>query len=402
MARQKWRDKYRAASFRGVRFFVDVSNFEGGRRGPLHEFTDRDEPFKEDTGRAARKYPTDGYVLGTNYLDAKRKLIAALEKKGPGDLIHPYYGKVRVCVDQRFTVRESRTEGGIARFSMPFVEAGKVKFPKSGLDPRGLVEKAQGALDAAASADFAENFSILEQAAFVVNSATEKVQAFADRVDAATAGISATADQIAELAFSVRNLKSTVNDLISKPTELAAKIMASLDLLVVSLDPSDVLDTVKQIFNFGDDDASFPRTTASREQQYRNQISINTLIQVFAVSRASTAAANVTFKSTDEAIAEQAILTNKIDALSENPETSDTVYTTLQEIRAQVVQAVPDITQGLASVTDLQIPATTNSIVLAYELNKSLDDEQDLIDRNRLRHPGFVVGGSTIEVLDRG
>ena len=43
-----WRDNYRAASFRGVAFFVESADSTHGRRQAVHEHAQRDVPYTED------------------------------------------------------------------------------------------------------------------------------------------------------------------------------------------------------------------------------------------------------------------------------------------------------------------------------------------------------------------
>ncbi|TNY06237.1 DNA circularization protein, partial [Escherichia coli] len=47
-------DDLRPASFRGVGFFVASDQGEYGRRGPVHEYPNRDNPYFEDLGEKAR------------------------------------------------------------------------------------------------------------------------------------------------------------------------------------------------------------------------------------------------------------------------------------------------------------------------------------------------------------
>ena len=59
-----WKDELRPASFRGVEFFIDVSQKSLGRRAVLHEFPNRETPYTEDMGRVAEGFEIEGHVLG--------------------------------------------------------------------------------------------------------------------------------------------------------------------------------------------------------------------------------------------------------------------------------------------------------------------------------------------------
>ncbi len=124
-----WREQLREASFRGVKFYVDGAETEVGRRTVLHEYPFKDIPWNEDLGKATRHYTVTAYVVQSldnsyDYFVERDKLIAALEEKDAGTLIHPYLGELQVVLAERASIEETSADGGIARFRMPFRDAG--------------------------------------------------------------------------------------------------------------------------------------------------------------------------------------------------------------------------------------------------------------------------------------
>ena len=122
---QPWRAAMQPASFRGAGFHVDRGGQAGGRRGPTHEYPNRDTPWSEDLGRKARRWPITAYVIGPNYIPGRDALIAACEAEGPATLVHPTLGSMQVKCES-YTVTETREHGGMATFEMAFVEAGSL------------------------------------------------------------------------------------------------------------------------------------------------------------------------------------------------------------------------------------------------------------------------------------
>src|SRR5262245_19531438 len=118
-----WRDRLVPASFGGVEFKVDTSGRAGGRRGVNHEFPKRDTPSDEDLGRRAKRWAISGYIIGPDYDEAADSLEDVLNREGPGQLIHPTMGEMRVRCEV-YTRSERRQEGGMATFDMTFIEAG--------------------------------------------------------------------------------------------------------------------------------------------------------------------------------------------------------------------------------------------------------------------------------------
>src|SRR5271163_2784072 len=103
-----WATKLRPASFRGVRFYVDTANAEGGRRWADHEYPARNTPFAEDLGRAQRVWRFTGYVIGDTWPLQRDALIRACEQDGPGELVHPTIGGTVQAACRVYTATEER------------------------------------------------------------------------------------------------------------------------------------------------------------------------------------------------------------------------------------------------------------------------------------------------------
>lgn len=161
------RDNIQPSSFRGVPFEVESIQGTHGRRSVTHKYPKRDKSFSEDLGRETRRFTFEGFVVGHDYLIKKNNLINAIESSnGPGELIHPFFGRISVVVIS-FNVRESKSEGGSAHFSFVCEEAGDLVFPSSKDDTPSVVRmKASDAL-AATRSNFANSFSTLGQQDFI-------------------------------------------------------------------------------------------------------------------------------------------------------------------------------------------------------------------------------------------
>lgn len=88
----------RKASFRGVSFWVNSNAGENGRKTAIHEYPNKDTVWVEDLGRSQRRYHIQGFVLGSDYLTQRQLLINAVEQEGPGNLIHPTLGMLKVSI----------------------------------------------------------------------------------------------------------------------------------------------------------------------------------------------------------------------------------------------------------------------------------------------------------------
>lgn len=125
-----WRDRYQPAAFRNAQFFVETDARVGGRRVAVHEYPKRNTPYAEDMGRKAFRYLVQGYLIGPHYWEQKNRLVAELDKDGPGMLRLPLpynMADVKVTV-VAYTVTEGREKGGFCTVEMDFVEYGDPQF----------------------------------------------------------------------------------------------------------------------------------------------------------------------------------------------------------------------------------------------------------------------------------
>lgn len=184
------------ASFRGVSFWVESSDLSVGRRTVTHQYPQRDEPFTEDLGRAAREYRFSAFVLGDDYIEQAKKLREALEKPGAATLVHPEFGEIQVVAQPGASMSFSQSMRRV-NFSLAFVEAGLNAFPT----PEGASQQASRAaadqVSEAASESFEDsltlddiedfvqdalNGDLLDALDIISNSEIAKVLDFADRV----------------------------------------------------------------------------------------------------------------------------------------------------------------------------------------------------------------------------
>jgi prophage DNA circulation protein len=80
----------------------------------------------------------------------------------------------------------------------------------------------------------------------------------------------------------------------------------------------------------------------------------------------------------------------------------DTAFPALNQLRADLVRAVPGEDSGLARLVSYAPAFTVPSLVLAFQLYGDVTREADIVARNSIRHPGFVIGGRALEVLSSG
>jgi prophage DNA circulation protein len=388
-----WTDKFRKGSFRGVAFFVDKHELSSGRRFQNHEFPQRDKSRSEDLGRKIRKFTLDLFVLGEDYFEDRDALIAALETEGPGELIHPYLGR-KVVQAGSFTVSESRSERRIATFATEFQESGQLLFPES------VEDETQKALDNAdevieESKSFLESaYDVANQPARIVNAASDLISGVSDAIEDS---VKKFTQPIADLSFAISNLKADANDLARNKTLMGDRMSEVIGQLLSEFEDDE--DTSQKILGnlatFGDDLDPVVGTTPTAERQSDNQDAIVNFTKQQALANQSKAAVQVAFVSAESAVEVRDSIFSGLDTQLEQ-DISDDLFQSVRNLQASMTETIPAAIVGetISFTPRKTIPA----IVVAHRLFNDIGKEQDVIDQNSIRHPGFVPGNQALEV----
>ncbi|WP_336341761.1 DNA circularization protein [Pseudomonas atacamensis] len=431
-----WRDNYRAASFRGVPFFVESADSTHGRRQAVHEHAQRDVPYTEDLGRKAREFSVSGYMIGADYQAQRDELIKACETAGPGVLVHPYRGEMTVTC-RGLGVSESSGEGGMCVIKLTFLEAGEASFPSAKVDTVNAISEKGNAVTAAAEKSFVSDFLTTGFPAYVAQSAATSLAELGEFM--ASPGLSFAGDLQAASDFysQAKGLASDAFALVQQPLQMVSRI-TGLFGSIRSAFGSGAFGMLTSLFDRSPSSYSGSTATPSRQQQAKNTIALDSLVRQVAIAEAAKAAVvtqtavavsapvsagkgvGATQASTRPAKVQTAIsltptvydsyqaaikvreeLVDRIDAESEATP-NDEVYVALSDLRTSVVQAVPNPEQDLARIVQYTPRETLPSLLVAYQIYGDAGRADEIAVRNSPRHPGFLMGGNELEVLADG
>jgi prophage DNA circulation protein len=166
-----WRDQLQEGSFRGAAFLIEAADADIGRRVQVHEYPLRDDPFVEDLGRKGRELSLELFVVGDAYMADRDALRDAIESPGTGTLVHPYLGEMTVAVT-RCKMSESTREGGMARFSVTFVESTEPEYPSASESEWTIIVGETVQTSDALELSFDDAFDVLDVAGYVLDEAT--------------------------------------------------------------------------------------------------------------------------------------------------------------------------------------------------------------------------------------
>jgi prophage DNA circulation protein len=366
-----WRDYLRNASFRHIPFMVEGAELSAGRRLARHEYPQRDEPWLEDMGRRAREYRVDAYIIGPDYMAGRDELLAAIEEPGLGQLVHPWLGTVTVTVTDA-TLTESTEHGGCAHFVLSFVEAGVDQEPQSAPDTSAVLDEQAAATDEAIIQDFSESFSIKKQPGFVIDDARLAVTQ-------ATAAIGGALGQIDSLMRTPAALGMAVMGLISAGVSLVSLVNYRLPVL------------------------SIPFFTPARARQTANREAITSLVSDAATARRVVDLANTDRPTLDDARADRAEISRIVDVVLYNPTTRVRTADALMQLRTEAISHIRSVTPHLPRLARVTPQATRPVIVQAHEFYGAdwfvEDRAAEIVRRNRIRHPGFLLAGQPLEMV---
>lgn len=400
----------RPGSFRGVPFLVAFeAEDETGRRAEIHRYPQRDDAYVEDLGRKTEPFTIEAMVLGDDYLARANELHRACGDAGPGDLVHPWLGTRRVfCLTAKR--KFSSREGGSARFSLTFVDAGDNRYPTSVADTRIGTRTAADSARIPIEGDFSGAWSVDRSSSFVGLSASDLVRKLSDALSGASMlpRLGFTGPSLPGYNLSLSSLSGNASSLISTPATLSSQIFSlirSFGGLFAS--PRSAARGYQSLASWSSSLSPVPAIgTATRLRQADNQAALVALVSRAALVEEARQSADIEFEHYDEAVSWRRDLSDRLDTemLVAADAGDDASYRALENVR---VAAARDIGARGADLSRLAtfVPATTRpSLAVAWQIygdDPTVVEQRaaDLARRNRVVHPGFVPGGRELQVL---
>ena len=489
-----WRDSWLQGSFRGVPFLFTSHNSSLGRRTQLHEYPGRDDPYVEDLGLKAGVWNLNVFVIGANYNTARDALIAAFNKAGPGDFIHPYLG-MKLAVVTNSELMESSDGLGMARFSVTFTQSSQPKYPSAAADTQAAVASSAAIAQTAAADSFGSRVSAyLTQATSYVslasgilsgglvsslmvwanqylpvgqilgsvaqlNQAASGLKSFLADPAAFGGGITSLFASFGPLATSIFDPSAATSGLpqpsgygaawVATPAYSASSSNSKSAYVASTIATQDALQTqaTLAIQTFGTWGATLTPSNPTALQTIQtacgNQTDLPLLIYsvqqsvlggvgviipsislyvgpgmsvteptalliVIAAELATLArrasliqealaTAKMSFYSASDAFAIRDPLAWRLEVEAEGAD--DAVCQALLDLRQQVQSDITVRSITLPTVTQYFNKITLPATVLAWQIYGDATMDADIVSRNGIANPGFVMGGQTLEVL---
>lgn len=382
-----------------MEFHIGSANQSGGRRLAVHEFPQRDGAKVEDLGRRPHGFDLDCLVIGANYDQARDALITALDASGPGSLVHPYRGTLTVSVES-WRLQETKEEGGAAFFNISFISEGETR-PTQTADSGSGVEAAAADASAEGGAGVEERFSVGGLPGFVAEGAAGRLGALADGLQGAMGRLRSAREAISNVGLRISNMRSGALALVRQVPNMRAAVAGLIaDIRLLADTPRAAYRELRNLIGFSTGEAA-PGQTPARMAERRNAEALDRLVTLTAAAEAARAVAAMTFDSYDDAQAVREDLVGRIDAaaMAYADAGDDGAFQALRVLGLAVVRDITARGGSLSRLYDYSLISTEPVLVTAQRLYGDVRRAEEIVERNRVAHPGFVPAGQTLEVL---
>lgn len=401
-------DQFRAASFRGVTFLVEGGEKSFGPRVITHEFPQRSEPWHEFSGQIPQEFTLEAALLGETGADDADKLEAALLDQSSATLVHPLYGSLDVVVIPPVRRRFSTAEAGHHRFTITFQRTGEEASPQTTVNTADAVSATADKSLTSLLDEFSDQFNPAVRSGYVLEAAAAGVRDLTAQVNGAFR-VAGLADNVADgiIGTGISSLLNIEAGAFPAARHLGARLLALFAYdtrrapVPVSL-PSAML-ALGSASGLGAATTPAPITTPSRSVAAANEAALVTLMRGGAAVEAIRAASSAGWSNHQEAIAWRNAAAATLDDLSDRVE-STTTWRGLVDLRTAMAVDVTTRAAPLPRLMKVVPSETTSATLLAYRLDGDARSTlfaraDDLVTRNKIRHPGFVRGGEELEVL---
>lgn len=395
-----WKEQLQPASFRGVSFHIDSVDTNFGRRNQVHEYPRRETPYSEDLGKKAREYSFRAYVLGDNYLIDLDRLMKAIEDKtSPGTLVHPSLG-AKLVIPTRCSVSFSNREGGIEYFNLSFVEAGENRFPKDSKNSKAKVFERIGSFRDLLKDNLERVYQGSSQVEAVTGRSFSAANDFLDLMETSLQYSGPVQEVFSSFKTGVAKLRSRLVSLVYSPGEMADEFIGLFETFnSAQVDPQVKLDSSLRLLDLDALEDTPETTTVTEETALSNDRILRYFLRGLSLGQSAQAVVELSFPSKKEALETRDLLRDLME--EEELGLSDFGFSelanSLSSLRAELVQDIHERAVFLPNISTIELSEPLPALVLAYRLHDDSDEEQSLVERNRIANPLFAAG--SIEFL---
>lgn len=407
MAERTWRDELLPASFRGISFLIPQATVPVGMKGQLHEFPQRDEPYFEQLGKQSQVHRLTIWIIGDDCFERRDKFLESIQTPGAGELVHPWLGRMQVKAGEAELTHDYQ-QGGMVSMLVTFYPDTPLKFPVARVNTQQQVVKASESMWESALARYKAAMAKVDQARLGLARLRNNLSAVYTVIQR----------QFAPFVAVFTNLTGLAQSIMNAPGSLSALFSSYFSDFSVQ--------------DYLSNDSSYRNTLATASQQAEAVSSINTVSTIGGVD--SVAASKATADLVQDALLVQIALIVSEMPIASQPVSTDTTpsadqqavqpferpevpvaddvlelrdglneamleaslkadsahYLVLNALRQTIVKHLTAVAASGVRLVEITPPETLSALVLAYRRFGDATRESEVVERNRIHHPGFV------------
>ncbi|WP_248806049.1 DNA circularization protein [Pseudomonas sp. MWU13-2100] len=414
-----WRERLLPASFRGVPFWVDVAKTPVGQKGQLHEYPQRDQAFFESLGQQAKIHDLTAFIVGADCLEQRDSLLKALEE-GSGELVHPWLGRMQVKVGA-CDMTQTRKDGGLVTFNLKFYPDEPLPFPKAVVNTQEQLQVASDKLLDSSVVRFDGAMALVNEARVGLENlrkgitlAYQVVEHELQPLIETYANIYALVRTIKEfpqqVSAAVKGVLGEFKGLVGEVKSVAGEVRGLKDFAVQGYHGM-LADLSKQVEDAKSLDASqltIGKDSAAASQATVNLIQDALLVQIAQFVSLIPVATPAVKLTTTPSLAQQArqpvqradvpvvddvlaLRDSLNEAIWQAALKADAVhYQALTSVRQALVQHLNAVASNGVRLIDLSPKSNQPALVVAYQKLGDATRVGEVVQRNRISHPGFI------------
>lgn len=409
-----WRDAMLPASFRGVSFLIPQTSVPVGMKGPLHEFPQRDTPFFEQMGKQAQVHKMTAWVVGDDCFERRDKLLEALQTPGAGELVHPWLGRLQVKVGE-CDMGHDRTQGGMVTFELTFYPDLPLKSPSAKVNTQQQVAQSSDSLLDSSLNRYQSSMATVNQARLGLLQMRNSLSGVYGVIQQQFAPFLGTFTTLTGFAQSLMNSPGSLSSLFSSyfsgfsgfnffsGSSSGGGSSSGYRGAVASMtQQSQAVSAVDTVSPLGG------RDTVVASQATANLVQDSLLVKIGMIVSEMPVAQQPVSLSAPASVEQQALqplVRPEVPVADDVLELRDTLdeaiytaslkadpahYLVLNHHRQAVIKHLTAVAASGVRLVDVTPPETLSVLVLAYRRFGDATRESEVVQRNRIRHPGFV------------
>ena len=408
-----WRDKLLPASFRGISFLIPQTSVPVGMKGQLHEFPQRDTPFFEQLGKQSQVHKMTAWVIGDDCFERRDKLIEALNTPGGGELVHPWLGKIQVKAGE-CEMSHDFVGGGMVSFDLTFYPDEPLKTPAARINTQAQVVNSSESLLTSSLNRYQTAMGTVNQARLGLlqmrNSLSNVFSVIQQQFTPFVSVFSDVAGFAQSLMSSPGSLSSLFSSYFSSFTGFdffgagsgSGSGSGYRGAVAEASQQTESASSIDTVSTLGGTD------TAAAAQATANLVQDSVLVQIGLIVSEMPVATQPESIESMPSVEQQAIQPvvrpdvpvaddvielrdNLNEAIHEASLKADPQhYLVLNSFRQAVVKHLTAVAQSGVRLVEITPPETLSALVLAYRRFGDATRSPEVVQRNRIRHPGFV------------